>query len=118
MYGEAIRWVLDQLERAGINAAADPADLNTPGVWVTPASSTADRMAPRVGVVTLTLYLVTGNTGGLDDVDALDQLHDQVNAAGVVVRDTEAVTVTLPNHSTAGLPALRTTTTLQHTPGE
>lgn len=114
MFGEAITWTLEQLHAASINAAADPADLNTPGVWVVPQRATLPTLDDDLTDVSLSLYLVAGALPGPDAVDALDALTRQVNQV-IRVRDVTAVQVSLPNHNPGGLPAYRATTTLHIT---
>ncbi|MFT3876195.1 MAG: hypothetical protein QM708_07225 [Propioniciclava sp.] len=111
MFGEAVSWVVAQLAAAGISAAADPADLNTPGVWVLPDTSTASTLDDQLHEVTILLYLIVGSLPATDALAALDGLLAGVRAA-IRVRSVQAVTVALPNHNPAGLPAYRATINL------
>lgn len=114
MFGSAITWTLEQLHAAGINAAIDPADLNTPGVWVVPGRATQPTLDDGTTEVTLTLYLVAGTGVGFDAINSLDALTQRVQDV-IHVRDVTAVQVALPNHNPAGLPAYRATATLHTT---
>ena len=114
MFGDAITWTLEQLRPAGINAAADPADLNTPGVWVVPGRAVLPTLDDDLTETTITLYLVAGSLPSNEAIASLDALTAQV-AQVVRVRDVEAVQVSLPNHNPAGLPAYRATATLHIT---
>ena len=114
MFGEAITWALDTLHAAGINAASDPADLNTPGVWVVPAKATSPTLGDALDEVTLTLYLVAGSLPGTEAVTQLDALTAQVHQV-IRIHAVEAVQVSLPNHNPAGLPAYKASTTVHIT---
>lgn len=111
MFAEALTWTVDKLQTAGINAAIDPADLNTPGVWVVPATSERTTLDDQSSEVTLTLYLVAGSMPIPHALDALDALAANVHKV-IRLRRLDAVQVALPNHNPAGLPAYRTTITL------
>ena len=114
MFGDAITWALEQLHAAGINAASDPADLNTPGVWVVPAKATSPTLGDALDEVTLTLYLVAASIHGPDAIAHLDALAAQVHQV-IRLRTLDAVQVSLPNHHPAGLPAYKTTITVHVT---
>lgn len=116
MFTEALDWLAGQLDAAGIPAAIDPADLQVPGVWLVPGTMTAPTQAGHARQdVTCHLYLVTGNAGARHDLAALDQLATAV-AGVLVIRDLEAVRVSLPNHTPGGAPGYHTTTTVTITP--
>ena len=114
MFGTAITWALEQLHAAGINAADDPADLNTPGVWVIPDRATMPTLDDELTETTLTLYLVAASIHGPDAIASLDALATQVHQV-IRLRTLDAVQVSLPNHNPAGLPAYKTTTTVHVT---
>lgn len=111
MFGAAIRYVVDLLTAGGVSAAGDPADLNVPGVWVTPEAYAATQLNGRTQV-TLTATLVAASRDQGQAVADLDALADAMTAAGFPVTDVTAVTVVLPNHNPGGLPGYQTTITL------
>ena len=111
MFAEAISWAVTQLHTANLNACSDPADLNTPGVWVVPATSARRTLDQAAREVTLTVYLVTGSTATPAILDSLDNLAAAVDTV-LTLGDLEAVTLSLPNHNLSGLPAYRSTTTV------
>ena len=111
MFAEALTWTVDQLHAAGINAAIDPADVNTPGVWIVPATGERTTLDDQSAEVSLTLYLVAGSMPIPHALDALDALAANVHKV-IRLRRLDAVQVALPNHNPAGLPAYRTTITL------
>lgn len=115
MFLDAVTWAVSQLRAAGLNACSDPADLNTPGVWVAPATTHRPTLDQVEREVTLTLYLVTGSAAVPAILSSLDSLAAAVDTV-VPLGDLEAVTLALPNHHLAGLPAYRSTLTVTVTP--
>lgn len=103
---EAASWVVAQLAAVDVAASLDPADLNPPAVWVTPASLTLPTLDDALTEVALDLYLVVGSLPAAQALDALDALAAQVRQA-VTFHQLAAVQVALPNHNPAGLPAYR-----------
>lgn len=99
--------LLTTLAAAEISAAADPADLDTPGVLVA-----VDTISPNLmsgdGTVTLRLNLCVANGGWRDALSGLDDLlaavSDVVDLDATVFPETLIV-------SGAELPSLRATST-------
>lgn len=113
MFGTALDHVQQLLKAGGVRAVINPADINPPAVWITPATSSLEYLDDTTATVTLDLYLVAAAAGGRSTVTALDALLGKVRAAGLPARDVESVTVALPNHNPAGMPAYKTTATMQ-----
>lgn len=106
-YGTATAEVEAALNAAGISAALDPASMDLPGVWITPATIDYGLMDGSEYFATWDLYLIGPD---LDAVNALDHLSDlagQVRGVfGEAVTGAQAVTMTSPNLAADGLPAL------------
>lgn len=117
-FSKAITWAVDKLRAAGLNACADPADLNTPGIWVAPDRIVYLTLSGDVAEVTMTLYLVTGSGATPAILNTLDSLAAAVASVIELADPLEAITLSLPNHNLAGMPAYRTTVTLTLTEGE
>lgn len=106
MISEAFEYVVAQLTAAGVAATTDPRDLSLPGVLVGLHSVT--RNIDGSAEVRVRLLAVAPDNGA--PARRLDDLLDAVGVVGLV--DAEAVTITLPNHSPAPLPALELLTTV------
>lgn len=107
----AVEWAVAELRAAEINATAEPADLNLPGVIVYPAT-----VAPRFGEgaieVALDLLLIARQVRTLDALDQLDELAEAV--AGVLeIGELSAIMYRLSSQSADVLPAFKTTVTVQ-----
>lgn len=100
---EVITWLADKLRAAGISACIDPADLNTPGVWIAPNAESLDRL-DSTRTVTVDVYLVTGSAGVVHELRSLDTLTAAARRV-VNLPTVTALQLTLPNHHVSGLPA-------------
>lgn len=91
-----VQSVVDALTAAGLNASADPAGLNLPGVWVG-VESISPELLSGDGTVTLRLNACVPNTVYLDALTMLDELLadvlDVVDSEG----DITPITVALPD---------------------
>lgn len=100
--------VVAVLQGAGVSAAVDPRDLNTPCVWVTARSlPTAGRFMCGDRLMKVDLYLIAPDTGTPEAYRHLNDLL--VKALSVLEPDGEidlAETVTLPSGG-GPLPAFR-----------
>lgn len=107
----AVTWARDQLDGAGINAATEPADVNLPGVIVSPGVATW-RLGEDALEVELDLLLVARQVRALDALDQLDDLLEAVSAV-LPIGEVHAVMVSLTGSQAADpLPALRTSCTV------
>lgn len=104
----AVTDLVDALNGAGIDAAADPQDLTPPGVWVQLESIDHNLLSGDV-TVRLRLYLIAGDTGTLNALDTLSTLLRRV--LRIVDPNTDQPTtgesVYLPDNPSTPLPALR-----------
>jgi hypothetical protein len=104
----AVEDLVAALTAAGISAAADPGELNLPGVWVQ-LESVAHTLLSGGVTVRLRLYCVAGDTGTLNALDQLSPLYEAV--CGVVTpntdTDTTTVGVQLPDNPTTPMPSLQ-----------
>lgn len=114
----SLLWAVDQLKAAGLNVAADPADVSLPGVIVYPNLVDYERL--DADDYTLTLDLVMVASGGGRALDALDQLGGLLTQVRAIlpVGECRAITVALPSQSVDPLPALQATITLSVSPEE
>lgn len=99
------------LRGQGLRAAADPADVNTPGVWVNLDSATPLTVGDG-WELSLVLYLIVGEAPYQEAYKALQLLYGQLEAAGVTPDGpVQPWAVVLPV-SPAQLPALRVPLTI------
>lgn len=103
---DALQDLVDALTAAGVQAATDPSDVNTPGVWVTLDTLTWGTLAgdwrPEASA-----YLIVQDKDTRRALDSLQVLLDTI-VPSVVVPDGPVVSqgVILPGDPTP-LPALR-----------
>lgn len=95
----AIANVVAALKAGDVRAAADPADVNTPGVWVT-FTRLVDPVLSGGGLVRVQLVLCADDGDHVRAVEQLDDLYDQVLAVIDPMSDVTATTVVLPGDST------------------
>lgn len=100
-----------RLTDAGITATIEAQDVPVPGAWVTVRRAKRERMCPTL-TLTVDVYLITGDAGGLAALDNLDEL---LALALTVCRPTGEIAldeaVILP-HDPTPLPAAKLTLTL------
>lgn len=113
MFAAAIRHVVDQLLANNVHASADTKNMHRVGVWVTPATSTFDRLDDTTNTVTVDLNLLGAPSDSLDALTGLDQLAAHVREVFPGVRDFEAVTYPLTGRT---LPGYRCQVTVEVTP--
>ena len=104
----AVEDMVAALNAAGITAAADPGELNLPGVWVQ-LESVAHTLLSGGVTVRLRLYCIAGDAGTLNALDQLSALY--VSVCELVTpntdTDTTAVGVQLPDNPSSPMPALQ-----------
>lgn len=69
--------VVEVLETAGVRAYIDPADVNTPCVWLLPTDLDPGYLCGS-GMLTVELYLVVGDAPTIHSITALTDLLEQV----------------------------------------
>lgn len=106
--GEALAQVVQLLKSTGIKSvSADAASLNLPGALVTPDSIVYDRIGGEEYTVVWNVYLVAGDHGPVQSLNTLGHLLELVRPLGVGT--VETISMTLPDHASAALPALHFT---------
>lgn len=73
----ALQGVVDHLVAGGVAAASDPAEVNTPGVWVWPGIARPDRLDGN-GDLEVHLQLVAPDVSAPDALQLLDELLGDV----------------------------------------
>lgn len=99
----AIAWCAEQLESAGLRGSANPAKVNTPGVWIQIANARGINLDGG-WEVDVNLYAVVGNVNPEQAFAELDKLVDELGVF-TLRGELEVVTLNLPQQ--AGLPAVR-----------
>lgn len=111
-YGTATAELVAMIEAAGLNATADPRDLELPGVWVSPALIDYDRLDGDVYAGSWELYLIAPDNGPTVSLDILSDLATVVRRV-LPFGEARSVSVQLSNHSPDPLPALQVTIELE-----
>ena len=99
--------VLALLKAAGVkNVSVDARKLALPGVLVSPSNLTMDRFDAATGTIEWEAYAIAGDQGPMEALVKLGRmmgmLHDMA-----LNGEFEHTTVSLINHNSGGLPALR-----------
>ena len=100
-------------ELAALCRSSDPsARLDLPGAWVLPGEITFQ--VDATAVMEAEVYLVARDVGAVDSLDQLGDMLTALRASGIA-NAASPVSLDLPNHSSAGLPALRVVVPIQIT---
>lgn len=108
--------LVEHLVDNDVRATLDPAGLNVPAVWVTPANIAPEFLSGG-GTVTAYLYLIVANSAPLDVLDGFDQLLGDVLALVDSDGDIVPQSIVLPGNPQT-MPALRVQVQVTYTPTE
>ena len=99
--------VMALLKSAGVkNVSVDARKLALPGVLVSPSTISVDRFDTNTGTITWEAYAIAGDQGPMEALVKLGRLMGMLHDMALN-GEFEHTTVTLINHNSGGLPALK-----------
>lgn len=99
--------VMALLKAAGVkNVSVDARKLTLPGVLVSPNVISVDRFDADTGTIEWEAYVIAGDQGPMEALIKLGKLMDLLHDVALN-GEFEHTTVSLINHNSGGLPALR-----------
>lgn len=77
---EVLQEVVDALTSAGLPTSVDPAELDLPGAWITPARMDFNYLSGEQFDFDIEIYLLAPNNGALENISALQEMGQKVRS--------------------------------------